>query len=53
MNSPPTEDYRTTVSLRIPISLRTKITKRAHDFNKSLNQVMIEALEESFDDDAA
>ena len=49
MNSPPTEDFKVTVALRVPISIRQKITQRAHDEHKSLNQVVVEALEESFD----
>lgn len=53
MNSPPTEDFKTNLALRVPVSLRQKITQRAHDQGKSLNQVLVDALEESFGDDAA
>lgn len=54
MNAPLTGEVRTAIALRVPIELRERITARAAAEQKSLNQVMIEALEESFgDDDAA
>jgi predicted HicB family RNase H-like nuclease len=53
MNSPPTEDFKVNFQVRLPVSLRQKITTRAHDENKSLNAVVVEALEESFDDEPA
>jgi len=42
------DELRTSFALRIPIWVREKITERAVHERKSLNQVVVEVLEDAF-----